>query len=499
MILFDRLKRKYPAEDTNTSSILERSTRKRTARDDADYYNNEIEMGARQEAISSFLDDVSASLLQLQSLEAELRSKKNDLYAEFSEHSRERAEFISLAKAYALTREQLSQQLEQGSETQFQLSAVQRELDQVRGDFHYAEAESQQRQAEIIRLGKEVRRVSDELAEALVTAERTNQHVAWLESDNSALRKQIAEFEEKYRNQDVKIQELGQSLALSEADGAALRKHGDAQASEVNRLARTSSELEEALARQQKKTQLLEGQLSNEQSELRRVSQASEAIALSAKAQVETAEMRAETALSRATRLESENTLLLQQLQEAKATDRTAQRDLVDARINAERQEERVRVLEADLLQIRADAQATSNARSVAVERSDQLLATLDKRNAEVQLFTDRNTELQEKVAKLEAEHAAERARSAESLRHLTEANERLQGEYAVAQGALEGARQDRARLADQVQKYVLRQSSQNSLPPELLDLFGKEPSETTSNIRSASSGKSSRRAREDK
>jgi hypothetical protein len=102
-------------------------------------------------------------------------------------------------------------------------------------------------------------------------------------------------------------------------------------------------------------------------------------------------------------------------------------------------------------------------------------------------------------LSKVEAEYATERSRSTEDLRQMTEANERLRGEFAVAQGALEGARQDRARLTDQVQKFVLQQSSQNSLPPELLDLFGKEPSEAASNVRSATSGISSRRMRDDK
>ena len=200
--------------------------------------------------------------------------------------------------------------------------------------------------------------------------------------------------------------------------------------------------------------------------------------------------MRAETAISRATRLESENSQLLLQLQEAKTASRTAQRDLVDTRVHAERQEERVRVLETELMQIRTEAQSAGNARSIAVERSDQLMATLDKRHAELQLFTNRNTELQERLAKLEAEQANERAQSGEAIRQLTEANERLRSEYATAQGSLEGARQDRVRLADQVQKFMTQQTTQSGLPPELMDLFGKDPSETASNIHSVSSGK---------
>lgn len=498
MVLFDRL-RKRPLAEVPGESVLERTARTAPGDTDASFYDSEIEMGARQEAISSFLDDVSASLLQLQTLEAELRTKKSDLYAEFAEHSRERAEFISLAKTYGQTRDQLAQKLEQLNATQFELSTAQRELDQVRGELHYAEAEAQQRQAEIIRLGKDVRRISDELSEAQVLAERTKQHGTWLESDNGSLRKQLSEFEDKYRTQDNKLQETGQALALSEADVAALRKHGDSQSNEIGRLGRVASELEEALTGQQKKTQLLETQLSNEQAEMRRVVQASEAATLAAKAQVEAAEMRAETAASRASRLESENSQHLLQLQEAKTANRTTQRDLVEMRVLAERQEERMRVLEAELLQIRAEAQASGNARSIAVERSDQLMATLDKRHAEIQLFTDRNTELQDKVAKQDAEHSAERAQLTEQLRQLTEAHERLRGEYAIAQGALDGARQDRVRLTDQVQKYVLQQSSQTSLPPEFLDLFGSQPSETASNIHSVSSGKRTRRPRETK
>ena len=186
--------------------------------DNTEKYDGEMVMGARQEAISAFLDDISASMIQLQGLEAELRAKKSDLYAEFSERSRERAEFISLAKAYAQMREQLAQKMEQANGLQFDLSTAQRELEQVRGERHYAEHEAQQRQTEIIRLGKELRRISDELAEAQVLADRTKQHVAWLETDNGSLRKQIAEFEDKYRAQDGRLHELGQTLALAEAD-----------------------------------------------------------------------------------------------------------------------------------------------------------------------------------------------------------------------------------------------------------------------------------------
>ncbi|KKC25257.1 hypothetical protein [Sphingomonas sp. SRS2] len=321
-------------------------------------------------------------------------------------------------------------------------------------------------------------------------ADRTRQHVAWLESDNASQRRQLGEFEEKYRGQEVRLQESGQALALAEADCSALRRHGDNQTSEIGRLARTAADLEETLSGQQKKVQLLETQLSHEQAETRRITQASEAATLAARAQIEAAEMRAETATSRATRLESENTQLLLQLQEANTTGRATQRDLVESRVNAERQEERVRVLESELLQIRADAQAAGNARSIAVERSDQLMATLDKRHGEIQLFTERNSELKDRLTKLESEHAAERAQSGETLRQLTEAHDRLRGEHAIVQGALEGARQDRARVAEQVQKFLVQQTSQGTLPPDLLDLFGRDPSDTASNIHVVSSGK---------
>ncbi len=404
-------------------------------------------IGERHETITSALEDATVALAQLRSVETGLDRARKAMNTEFETRREERSEIVALNALLEHVRHELAAGGVRESELQTRLNTTDAALTEVKAARAEAEGAAASRQAELARLTASFSSARGEVTELKGLLDQSSRQLTQVQEDNNSQRARLEETEARRQETEVKLAAASQARALVEAERTALERRTESQAGEVARLGRANAELEGRLSAEQARARSLESTVQAAQSEAGRLNQAMEELNATTKVHLETAEMRLDTAQARASRLEDENAELSRQVQEAIVRDRSVERDLADARQRLERAEERIKSLDADLSSARQELLAAEGARAAAVERSERLNESLQTRSADVKRLEEQADAMQERLGGLESELAGERTSSAERARTLNDLIERERSEHSIAQGALEAARKDRARL----------------------------------------------------
>ncbi len=404
-------------------------------------------IGERHETISSTLQDAAAALASLKSIESGLERARRAIDVEFDTRREERSEIVALNALLEHVRHELAAGGARELDLQGRLTVSEAALSESKAGRTEAEGAAAARQAEVVRLNAVSNAARSEIAELKTILEQASKQLSQSQEDNQNLRARVEDLENLRQEAEVKIASLGQARALVEAERGALERRAEAQSNELGRLGRAVAELEGRLSAELARTRGLETTLQASQAETLRLNQAMDELNVNTKVHLETAEMRLDTAQARAGRLEDENAELNRQLQEAVVRDRVVERDIADTRQRLERTEERVKSLDSDLALARQELLAAESARAAAVERSERLNDALQVRHADVKRLEDQSEGLQARIGALEAELSSEKGSGSERARTLTDLIERERSEHSIAQGALEAARKDRARL----------------------------------------------------
>ena len=414
-------------------------------------------IGERHEGITSALEDASVALGQLHSVESGLEKARKALEAEFEARREERSEIVALNALLEHVRQELNAGGARETDLQDRLRRTDSALEEVKGARAEAEANAANREAEAARLNSALATATAERVELAAGLEQIGKQVAHLQEEKNSLRARLDETDARRQEAETKVATLSQANALLESDRNALERRGEAHAAEIARLGRTIGDLEGRLSAEETRSRGLDTALTTAQSEVGRLTQALEEQTVSSKIHLETADMRLDTAQARATRLEEENTSLGRQVQETLVRERGLERELADARQRGDRADDRIRVLEADLLSTRQEQISSEGARAASVERSERLNETLQGRHSDVKRLEEQIDVLQSRISSLEADLSNERAQGGERARSLTDLIERERSEHSIAQGALESARKDRARLHLELLKIARR------------------------------------------
>jgi crescentin len=435
-------------------------------------------IGERHEFITSTIEDAVAALDALKSIESGLERARRAIDIEFDSRRDERSEIVALNALLENVREELATGGARELDLQTRLSGAEAALAEAKGARSEAEAAAVARQAEVVRLTTSFNGARSDVAELKTLLEQASRQLAQSQEDASGLRGRVDELESRRQDAEARATAVAQARSLVEAERGALERRAEAQSTELAQLGRAIAELEGRLAAEGARARGLESALQAAQSDVERISQAMEELNANTRVHLETANMRFDTSQARAARLEDENAEITRQLQDTTNRERSGDRELAEVRQRLERAEERTQALEADLTSMRQELLAADGARAAAVERGDRLNEALLGRTADVKRLTEEAEVMQNRLSAVDAELAGERASSGERARTLTDLIERERSEHSIAQGALEAARRDRARLHLELLKVSRRRPTPEELSGELPSVLIEEPEE---------------------
>jgi crescentin len=272
--------------------------------------------------------------------------------------------------------------------------------------------------------GAERRAAAEEADRAVAAAERglgeARARIEVLEHDNESLR----------RSADERTQQIG---ALTGRQGELDRQLADAQ--------RRSADLEAKLAAEQAARQAVEAQREAERAEAE-----TQASAAAAKIDALTARIAAADKILDQTR---------DQLREKSEALLASERNLKEAAIETQRLERKLETVQRDLGQRLAEAEDFATTRADLIERAEALARTVAAKELALESAEDKAAKLAERIEALTARHKAERGELEAANRALMEELRSERSERALAQGALEISRENRAKI--QKQLAVLR------------------------------------------
>ena len=432
-------------------------------------------IGERQESIAGALEDATLALSQLRTVELGLDRARKAIDQEFETRRDERSENVALSALLDHVRQELASAGEREVDLQGRLDSAEADLERALAGKSDAEGLAASRQADIGRLATSFNSARNEAAELRMVLDQATKQLALLKEDSANLHSRLDEAEARRQEADAKAASLVQALAMAEAERGALERRAESQTTETARLGRSVAELEGRLSAEQTRTRTLDAAVQGAEAAAARLSQAMEEQDANTRVHLETADLRLETAQARSARLEAENADLSGRMQEAIARDRAIVRELADSRQWHERAEERVKTLEGELTAVRQELNAADGGRSGALERIERLSLTLDSRQADLQRLETQNEVLQQRIASLESELAAERSAAVERARDLGEVIERERTDHSIAQGALDAARKDRARLHLELLKVSRRRPGPDEVVVDFDSAYGDE------------------------
>lgn len=428
----------------------------------------EFRLGGRQESISGFFDDVSQLFAVFEKMRGELEDKQRQLKHEFEERARERGEFKALATAYDSARCQVLDQIKRISDLEEEVVRKEKELNETL-ESHSINSDN----LEKANLLKE--QISQKLAQTSLELERTQQFadraldtMQTLERERDLLSRQAAESEDRFRVLEASLQEKEQSLLSVESERGALRRFSDELRQQSANLASRVAELEGSNSDYTGLVVALEERVRLLQANGSRMSLEREELLARSQAEAAQASMRIDAAASKLRMLEQENLKQQQKIQAANAEARAAARRMADAELELQRLAERYAGQETDLDNMRKAIASSEAARKTAIERAEQLSSAHERRRIDAERFETRCASLLSQIEKLEAAGHIAHKEACEREAQLRDVIERLRGENAVLDGALEEVRKERKRLASELQIGWQGKVEKSSVPLEI-------------------------------
>jgi crescentin len=272
-----------------------------------------------------------------------------------------------------------------------------------------------------------------------------------LSEDHSALSDQIAAADKKIVQLESEIGAARENIVLLDDEKHSLQASLDKTVGEVARLSRRLNESENALAAARARLGQVETQIAESDAERNRLAAALEEANERHKTEASTLAMRLESVQSRAATAEKLLAEVRQNLIARTEEVRDFDRKAVEATIARNTAEKKVRQLEASHESQEQQITDLSQARTSLTERNNALTKTLKSRDTALARAEEKIQALTERVGALEAEIQVSNTAVEKRIEELNSTLQRERMERAVAEGALEAARKEHARLQREV------------------------------------------------
>ncbi len=277
-------------------------------------------------------------------------------------------------------------------------------------------------------------------------AQETTQREA-LTEDNRALNDQVALADKKILQLEAEIAGARETIVLLEDEKQSLQSSLDKTVAEVARLSRRLNESENALASARARLGQVETHIAETDAERSRLGVALEEVNERHKTEASTLGMRIDSLQSRAATAEKLLAEVRQNLTARTEEVRDFDRKAVEATIARNTAEKKVRQLETSHEAREQQIADLAQARASLIERNTALTKTLKTRDASLNRAEEKIQALNERVGALEAEIQISNTAVEKRIGELNSTVQRERMERAVAEGALEAARKEHARL----------------------------------------------------
>jgi len=410
-------------------------------------------IGESHETIASAMEEAGRALSVVRAVEDTLAQARTALAQEFEARRADRSELVALTALFEQTGQELTSVRQNEAEMLRRLTLSDDALAETRAAKLQVELHASAKEAEVTRLNGALSSAKAEAAEYKTVGDQAQARAQRLEDDNARLRAKMDELEARRQEAEAQAAAAVQAHSLLDVERGVLDRRVESMTGELNRTSRIIADLEGQLSAEKVRSNGLETQAQHARAEADRLTRAIEDQGEKMRAELETLQLRLDTAQARAQRLESDNAELSRQLQEAVARDRVAERDIGETKLRLKQSDDQLATLAADLTAARKELAGVEAARAAAVERSERLSETSEGRMADIRRLEEQIEVLQGRLTAQTAEMVAERAQVDGQLKSLLAAVERERNERHLETGALAAARKDRARLHLEVLK----------------------------------------------
>lgn len=334
-----------------------------------------------------------------------------------------------------------------------ELAAASTELQRLEAQLRERDAE-----AEELRVRVRDRTVAAENLERQLFAE--TEQVRALTGENKSLRIEAQAADQAMTRAERELTDLGERLSLSEQDARRLQALAGEQAVRLSEAEARVVELTQQIEVLRQRNRDLETQLAGETAARERGEGQFETEMAAIRADRANLAMKLDAALGRAGTLEQLLSQVRSQLREREETARTADRTLKELQIERTTLDRRLEGLQGELQRQTERVSEMQRLRAESDTRADMLTKALAAKEAALEQSQTRVTTLADRMEHLGRRHEAEKAELQAANRRLVEELQNERSERALAQGALDIARETRSSL--QKQHEALKRAVRN-------------------------------------
>lgn len=407
-------------------------------------------IGQRNEMVRVRISQMMERLDDLKSLQADFAQILEPLAGVADELPQAKIKIAELEVLLAREQEHMRNLHRELNEVNGRAASSSNELAAVSTDLQRLETQLRERDAENEELRVRVRdrTVAVENLERQLFAE--TEQVRALTGENKSLRIEAQAADQAMTRAERELNDLGERLSLSEQDARRLQTLAGEQAVRLSEAEARVVELTQQIEVLRQRARDLEMQLGTEISARERAEGQFETEMAAIRADRANLAMKLDASLGRAATLEQLLAQVRSQLREREENARTADRTLKELQIERTTLDRRLEGLQAELQRQTERVSEIQRLRAEADGRADMLTKALAAKEAAMEQSQTRVAALADRMEQLGRRHEAEKAELQAANRRLVEELQNERSERALAQGALDIARETRASLQKQ-------------------------------------------------
>lgn len=403
-----------------------------------------IAIGERYESVQGGLEQLASLAQQMRALEPLLGEIRQPLEAEYETRKNEYAELIQLRAATAQSGARIEALSVEVRRLTHGLSTAERRLEEAEARTEEHADRAQQAMLDADQLRTALSQTTAQ-AEAFKVGERDGQQrIRQLEQDLATLGADLNKTEARLGETEAARARSQRDHSLALDENAAMKRRLEETVSEIARLSRIEASLESQLTTERARA-------ASEQAEAARAMRALEAQGETARQEAASLQVRLDTLIARADRMEALNAELSAASGDLRSGGQAAERRVAELQTRLDRALERIGDLEAAAEEARTGQSAMDAARLAAVDRAETLSRTAGAHEKALARSEAHGLRLQAQMRKLETDRAAQVEGLVEQIETLKAELETTRAHAAITTASLDAARRERmtAGLAD--------------------------------------------------
>lgn len=403
-----------------------------------------VAIGERYETVQGGLEQLTSLAQQLRGLEPLLGEIRQPLEAEYETRKNEYAELIQLRASTAQSGARIEALSDEVRRLTQGLSTAERRLEEAEARLDEQADRTQQALLDADHLRTTLSQTTAQ-AEAARVGERDGlQRIRQLEQDLATLGADLNRTEARLGETEAARARSHRDHSLALDETAAMKRRLEETISEIARLSRIEASLESQLTTERARA-------ASEQAEAARALRALEAQGETARQEAASLQVRLDTLIARADRMEALNGELTATAGDLRGGGQAAERRANDLQTRLDRALERVSDLETAAEEDRNGRSAMEAARLAAVDRAETLSRTAGAHEKALSRSEAHAARLQGQLGRLETDRAAQVEGLVEEIETLKAELETTRAHAAITTASLDAARRERmtAGLAD--------------------------------------------------